>query len=101
MGVYGLWDILLTVASKKDISHFSGYTIAIDASIWIMKVNSVFDSDVERLKSIFNKVLWLKKHNIKPIFIFDGTSPALKRKTVEERRQRRRELNDLDIQKKA
>ena len=45
MGVDGLWEILLTVASKKDISDFSGYTIAIDASIWIMKANSIFESD--------------------------------------------------------
>lgn len=45
MGVSGLWEILLTIASKKDISDFSGYKIAIDASLWIMKVNSIFEAD--------------------------------------------------------
>lgn len=90
MGVEGLWNILLTVATKKDITDFSGYRIAIDASIWIMKVNSILESDASKLKSIFKKIVWLKKHNIKPIFVFDGTSPALKRKTLQERRQRRR-----------
>lgn len=45
MGVEGLWNMLLTVATKKDITDFSGYRIAIDVSIWIMKVNSILESD--------------------------------------------------------
>lgn len=37
MGVYGLWDILLTTAQKIDISKLSGKILAIDASIWLVK----------------------------------------------------------------
>lgn len=101
MGVNKLWDILLTIAVKKNIEDLSGLILAIDASLWIVKVNSIFENQDEGLKSIFNKIIWLKKNNIKPIFVFDGSSPALKRKTIEERRLKRREMNDLDIAKKV
>lgn len=57
--------------------------LAIDASIWIVKINSIYQSVDEGLRCIFNKLVWLKKNNIKPIFVFDGDTPILKRKTLE------------------
>lgn len=42
MGVNKLWDILLTIAVKKNIEDLSGLILAIDASLWIVKVNSIF-----------------------------------------------------------
>lgn len=101
MGVNKLWDILLTIASPRQIEDLSGLVLAIDASLWIVKVNSIFEGIDEGLRCIFNKLLWLKKNNIKPIFVFDGETPALKRKTLEERRNRRREVNSFDITKKV
>ena len=44
MGVNKLWELLLTTAVKKDMSDLSGLVLAIDASIWIMKVNYVYAS---------------------------------------------------------
>jgi DNA excision repair protein ERCC-5 len=75
--------------------------LAIDASLWIVKVNSIFENLDEGLKCLFNKIVWLKRHNIKPIFVFDGESPALKRKTLEERRHRRSQLSELELSKKV
>lgn len=82
MGVNKLWDILLTIAVQKSIQDLSGLVLAIDASLWIVKVNSIFENVDEGLKCIFNKILWLKKNNIKPIFVFDGEAPSLKRRTL-------------------
>lgn len=42
MGVHKLWDILLTIAVQKRIEDLSGQVLAIDASLWIVKVNSIF-----------------------------------------------------------
>ena len=42
MGVFGLWDILLTTAQKMNIDQLSGKILAIDASIWLVKADSVF-----------------------------------------------------------
>lgn len=43
----------------------------------------------------------MKKHNILPIFVFDGTPPALKRKTLEERARKRLVASDLEAKKKS
>ena len=43
----------------------------------------------------------MKKHNILPMFVFDGTPPALKRKTLEERARKRLVASDLEAKKKS
>jgi len=42
MGVHKLWDILLTIATPKQVSDLSGLILAIDASLWIVKVSSIY-----------------------------------------------------------
>lgn len=42
MGVYKLWDLLLTTATSKHPNELSGMILAIDASLWIVKVNTIF-----------------------------------------------------------
>lgn len=41
------------------------------------------------LKGLFSRCLYFKKHNIVPIFIFDGESPKLKEKEQQARRDKR------------
>ena len=43
MGVYKLWEILLTTAVSKHPNDLSGLIMAIDASLWIVKVNTIFE----------------------------------------------------------
>ena len=79
--------------------------MAIDASIWIVKIDSLYSSNAEKLKSMLSKIMLLKRSNILPLFVFDGVAPALKRKTLEERYRRRlvageqeaRKLSELEI----
>ncbi len=82
MGVFGLWDILLTTAQSCPIGNLSGKILAIDASIWIVKASSLFDEDQQKLKCILDKIILLKRNNIMPIFVFDGVAPMIKRKTL-------------------
>jgi len=63
--------------------------LAIDASIWIVKIDSLYSTNVEKIKSILSKIMVLKRNNILPVFVFDGVPPALKRRTLEERSKRR------------
>ena len=94
MGVFKLWELLLTIAQPYNIEQLNGKVIAIDASIWIVKIDSIFNSNNEKIKSILSKVMMLKRNNILPIFVFDGVPPALKRRTLEERSKRRLVAND-------
>jgi DNA excision repair protein ERCC-5 len=82
MGVLGLWDILLTIAQSCAIDKLSGKILAIDASIWIVKTASLFEEDNEKIKCILDKIVLLKRHNILPVFVFDGVAPMIKRKTL-------------------
>ena len=75
--------------------------MAIDASIWIVKIDTIFSDNNEKIKSILSKIMLMKKHNILPIFVFDGTPPALKRKTLEERARKRLVASDLEAKKKS
>jgi 5'-3' exonuclease len=72
-----------------------GKVLAIDASIWIVRIDTSLTTNTEKIKSILNKIMLLKRHNILPVFVFDGSPPALKRKTLEERYRKRIVANDV------
>ena len=77
-----------------------------DASGWIFKfIKAMRDDQGELLPNahlvgFFRRICRLLFHNIRPVFIFDGATPALKRRTVVERR-RRREQQGLRVGKTA
>lgn len=52
------------------------------------------------LIGFFRRICKLLFHNIRPVFVFDGSTPALKRRTVAERR-RRREQQESRVRKTA
>ena len=52
------------------------------------------------LIGMFKRICKLLFFNIKPIFVFDGPAPSLKRATLSKRRKRREE-EENDISKKA
>ncbi len=83
MGVFKLWELLLTIAQPYQIDKLNGKIVAIDASIWIVRIDSGLTTNTDKIKSILNKIMLLKRNNILPVFVFDGTPPALKRKTLE------------------
>ncbi|KAF1744684.1 hypothetical protein MXB_89, partial [Myxobolus squamalis] len=81
MGVKGLWKFLQL-------------TIAIDISIWIHRLlkvnlkNGHKRSFTELLILLYNKLCEIVILEIKPIFVFDGSAPELKKRTLHERRIR-------------
>ena len=95
MGVKQLWKLLLPVARRVDIATLSGKVVAVDASIWMIQfVKAMRDSNGEmimnaHLLGTFRRVCRLLFHRIRPIFVFDGGTPALKRRTVLMRNERR------------
>lgn len=100
MGV-ALKDIL--EYSEIELSSISNKKIAIDtfnmlyqflASIRQADGTSLTDSKgnvTSHLKGLFNRCVYFKKNNIKPVFVFDGEAPKLKEKE-RENRQKKKEL---------
>lgn len=80
--------------------------LAIDASIWIYQfLKAVRDKEGHALRNahvvgFFRRVCKLLFVGVKPVFVFDGGAPALKRETVQ-RRKRRREGRREDAVKTA
>lgn len=95
MGVFKLWELLLTIAQPSSLEKMQGKVLAIDASIWIVRIDTSLTTNTEKIKSILNKIMLLKRHNILPVFVFDGSPPAIKRKTLEERYRKRIVAGDV------
>ena len=98
MGV-AIKDIL--TYHEIEISQLSNKKIAIDSFNMIFSfLSSIRQADgqalvdskgrvTSHLKGLFSRCIYFKKHNITPVFIFDGKSPALKDREKEMRRERR------------
>ncbi|KAL2523446.1 DNA repair protein UVH3 [Forsythia ovata] len=106
MGVHGLWELLAPVGRRVSVETLAGKKVAIDASIWMiqfMKAMRDEKGDMVRnahLLGFFRRICKLLYLRTRPVFVFDGGTPALKRRTVIARR-RQRENAQAKIRKTA
>lgn len=95
MGVTGLWTVVQPCARPIKIETLNKKRLAVDASIWIYQfLKAVRDKDGNALRNshvvgFFRRICKLLYFGIKPVFVFDGGAPALKRQTINARKQRR------------
>ncbi|KAD7479532.1 hypothetical protein E3N88_02668 [Mikania micrantha] len=106
MGVHGLWDLLSPVGRRVSVETLAGKRLAIDASIWMIQfMKAMRDDQGEMVRNahilgFFRRICKLLFLRTKPVFVFDGATPALKRRTVIARR-RQRENAQAKIRKTA
>ncbi|KAL9230568.1 hypothetical protein vseg_005905 [Gypsophila vaccaria] len=106
MGVHGLWDLLAPVGRRVSVETLAGKRLAIDASIWMIQfMKAMRDEKGEMVRNahllgFFRRICKLLFLRTKPVFVFDGGTPALKRRTVIARR-RQRENAQTKIRKTA
>lgn len=95
MGVTGLWPILSPSARPTPLPTLNRKRLAVDASIWIYQfLKAVRDKEGNALPNshivgFFRRICKLLYFGIKPVFVFDGGAPVLKRQTIQGRKQRR------------
>ncbi|KAF2738452.1 PIN domain-like protein, partial [Polyplosphaeria fusca] len=95
MGVTGLWTVLQPCARPIKIETLNKKRLAVDASIWIYQfLKAVRDKEGNALRNshivgFFRRICKLLFFGIKPVFVFDGGAPALKRQTISNRKSRR------------
>ena len=88
MGVQGLWTLLAPAGKKIKLETLAGQRLAIDASIWILHIIHGYISSGKKefrkvhLIGIFKRLVKLLTMRIKPVFVFDGQAPDLKRQTL-------------------
>lgn len=95
MGVTGLWTVVQPCARPIKLETLNKKRLAVDASIWIYQfLKAVRDKEGNALRNshivgFFRRICKLLFIGIKPVFVFDGGAPALKRQTINARKQRR------------
>ncbi|KAJ3688064.1 hypothetical protein LUZ61_017228 [Rhynchospora tenuis] len=95
MGVHGLWELLAPVGRRVSVETLAGKRLAIDASIWMVQfIKAMRDEKGEmvhnaHLLGFFRRICKLLFLRTKPVFVFDGATPALKRRTLASRRRHR------------
>nr|CAH8823088.1 unnamed protein product [Trichobilharzia regenti] len=92
MGVPGLWRLLEPAREPIDLQQLSGKIVAIDMNIWLhqaVKSRGASGGPRNYLAIFFRRLCKLLFFGIRPVFVFDGDTPALKRATIHTRRQLR------------
>ncbi|XP_072236862.1 DNA excision repair protein ERCC-5 homolog isoform X1 [Leuresthes tenuis] len=98
MGVHGLWRLLESTGKPINPETLEGKILAVDISIWLNQaVKGVRDREGNsvqnaHLLTLFNRICKLLFFRIRPVFVFDGDAPLLKKQTLALRRQRKEEL---------
>uniref|UniRef100_G1R8Q9 DNA excision repair protein ERCC-5 n=1 Tax=Nomascus leucogenys TaxID=61853 RepID=G1R8Q9_NOMLE len=95
MGVQGLWKLLECSGRQVSPEALEGKILAIDISIWLNQalkgVRDRHGDPIENphLLTLFHRLCKLLFFRIRPIFVFDGDAPLLKKQTLAKRRQRK------------
>ncbi|XP_065323505.1 DNA excision repair protein ERCC-5 homolog isoform X2 [Gordionus sp. m RMFG-2023] len=103
MGVSNLWGILQSCGNPIKPESLEGKILAIDISIWLHQalhgyVNTSLSNNKPHLHLIINRIFKLLHYKIKPVFVFDGGVPVLKRRTMLTRQEKRNNAS-VDIDK--
>ncbi|KAI0065313.1 PIN domain-like protein [Artomyces pyxidatus] len=95
MGVKSLWDLLNPVGRPVLLETMEGKAMAIDSSIWIYQFQATMRDKEGRalvnahVLGFLRRICKLLFYGIKPVFVFDGGAPALKRNTITERKKKK------------
>ncbi|XP_021094994.1 DNA repair protein complementing XP-G cells isoform X2 [Heterocephalus glaber] len=95
MGVQGLWKLLEGSGRQVSPEALEGKILAVDISIWLNQalkgVRDRHGNSIENahLLTLFHRLCKLLFFRIRPIFVFDGDAPLLKKQTLAKRRQRK------------
>ncbi|KAF8501684.1 hypothetical protein F5888DRAFT_1875010 [Russula emetica] len=95
MGVKSLWDLLTPLGRPVLLETMEGKALAIDSSIWIYQFQATMRDREGRalvnahVLGFLRRICKLLFYGIKPVFVFDGGAPALKRNTIAERKRKK------------
>ncbi|XP_027836268.2 DNA excision repair protein ERCC-5 homolog [Aphis gossypii] len=91
MGVQGLWKLLESAGKPIPVEKLENKVLSIDVSIWMYQIiKGVQESEHGattngHLIVMFHRICKLLFYGIKPIFVFDGGVPELKKITIAQR----------------
>jgi hypothetical protein len=93
MGVNNLWQLLAPAGKRVRMETLAGKTLAIDVSIWLNQfIKAMRDASGNvlpnaHLLGMFRRICKLLFYRVRPVFVFDGEAPQLKKRTVKQRQK--------------
>ena len=104
MGIKGLSKVIKKFASRSKkvvkLSKYSGKRVSIDTSIFLYRYTYSLGNPV---KGFINQIIALTKHNIEPLYVFDGKPPVEKNALIKRRKDiyktRNEKIVDLENDK--
>ncbi|KAF7970071.1 hypothetical protein HWV62_25044 [Athelia sp. TMB] len=96
MGVKSLWNLLTPVGRPVLLETIENKTLAIDSSIWLYQFQATMrDKEGRALTNahvlgFLRRICKLLFYGIRPVFVFDGGAPVLKRSTIMERKKKKK-----------
>ncbi|XP_067632122.1 DNA excision repair protein ERCC-5 homolog [Eurosta solidaginis] len=99
MGVTGLWKLVEQCGSPVPVEALEGKILAVDISIWLHQVVKGYQDSKgsllphAHLLGLFHRLCKLLYYRVRPIFVFDGCVPQIKRDTIIRRQIQRSKLN--------
>lgn len=88
MGVTGLWDLLSPVGHRVSNEHVRNKVLAVDVSIWLTQfIKAMREADGATVRNahllgVLRRCVKLLFLAVKPVLIFDGDTPPLKKRTL-------------------
>ncbi|XP_057325005.1 DNA excision repair protein ERCC-5 [Microplitis mediator] len=95
MGVTGLWRLIEKSGKPVPLETLEGKILAIDISIWIHQALQGYQDrrghavPNAHLLLLYRRICKLLHYKIKPVFVFDGGVPLLKKNTIAARKKQK------------
>ncbi|CAH1644712.1 unnamed protein product [Spodoptera littoralis] len=100
MGVTGLWRLIEPAGKPVPVETLENKVLAVDISIWLHQMVKGYQDAKgapipnAHLMGLFQRLCKLLYFRIKPVFVFDGAFPELKKETIMQRLLKRRKVQE-------
>ncbi|XP_034827576.1 DNA excision repair protein ERCC-5 homolog [Maniola hyperantus] len=99
MGVTGLWRLIEPAGKPVPVETLENKVLAVDISIWLHQMVKGYQDAKgaplpnAHLMGLFQRLCKLLYFRIKPVFVFDGAFPDLKKETIAKRQDNKSRYN--------
>jgi hypothetical protein len=103
MGVTSLWELLNRCGKTFVLEELSKQRLAVDTSVWLvqfvrgMRADDGGPLENAHLRGIFSRVCKMLYFGIRPVFVFDGGKPDIKRATLAARAAARQKMEQKEL----
>lgn len=90
MGVNSLWSAIGETKENVLLDVLRGKKVAVDSSIWLYQfLKARPEAEHAPLVGFTSRIIKLLFYDVRPVFVFDGPAPSLKKRVLQARSGKR------------